>query len=320
MRPHAKLYVQKAGILAAVLLSLKFLLPVVLPFFLAWLTVGLLAAVRRRISVGLLPLSVLYLGAFLSAACVAACFVGYLLYEPCRDLFPVCRAYMERLSVWTGSLPASLTGRLALAMPTAASCLFQIFLYLISVLLFARDWEGFRALLGRLPFSGPVSRAGRRMIAAVKGWARAQVRIMFVITLECAAGYYLLRIPGAGLWAVLTGMIDALPVFGTGTVFVPWILIVVLKQRYELALWLALLYALTWLTREFLEPKLLGNGLGLLPVCFLMSVAVGLQLFGALGLFTGPFGVLLIRELWAELETSAPSGNPSAPLSGDDGT
>ena len=60
------------------------------------------------------------------------------------------------------------------------------------------------------------------------------------------------------------------------------------------------------LTRELLEPKLLGDGLGLMPICFLISVMAGLKLFGALGLFTGPFGVLLIRELWVELEMSAP--------------
>ena len=62
------------------------------------------------------------------------------------------------------------------------------------------------------------------------------------------------------------------------------------------------LYGVTWLTRELLEPRLLGEGLGLLPICFLMSVIAGLKLFGGLGLFTGPFGVLLIRELWHELE------------------
>ena len=81
-------------------------------------------------------------------------------------------------------------------------------------------------------------------------------------------------------------------------------MIVALQGDYTLALWLGLLYLTTWLTRELLEPKLLGDGLGLLPVCFLMSVIAGLKLFGPLGFFSGPFGVLLIRELWVELELS----------------
>ena len=125
---------------------------------------------------------------------------------------------------------------------------------------------------------------------------------MVIVSLECAAGYFLLNVPGFLFWALLTGMIDALPVFGTGTVFFPWAAAAALQGDYTFALWLGLLYLVTWLTRELLEPRLLGDGLGLLPICFLMSVIAGLKLFGALGLFTGPFGVLLIRELWHELE------------------
>ena len=125
---------------------------------------------------------------------------------------------------------------------------------------------------------------------------------MFVIVLECTVGYWLLHIPGAGLWAVLTGIVDALPVFGTGTIFVPWLILVFCQKNYTFFVWLLLLYGITWLTRELLEPKLLGDGLGLLPVCFLISVIVGLKLFGAAGLFTGPFGILFVKELWTELE------------------
>ena len=117
------------------------------------------------------------------------------------------------------------------------------------------------------------------------------------------------RKPAFPFWAILTGLIDALPVFGTGTIFFPWILIVALQKDYTLALWLGLLYLVTWLTRERLEPKLLGDGLGLLPICFLISVISGLKLFGALGLFSGPFGVLLIRELWKELEENLSQKN-----------
>lgn len=187
-------------------------------------------------------------------------------------------------------------------MPSAFYGLFGIFLYLISVVLFAKDWEHFHKLLYKLPFAAPVSNAGSRILVCVKSWIRAQCRIMLVISLECAAGYWLLHIPGFPFWAALTGIIDALPVFGTGTVFFPWIAILVLQGDYTFAMWLGLLYLITWLTRELMEPKLLGDGLGLLPICFLMSVIAGLKLFGALGLFTGPFGVLLIRELWYELE------------------
>lgn len=304
MKLQTRLYFQKTGILMAVYLALRFLLPVILPFFLAWITVGGLVLLQKKVRIRLLPLSILYILLFLLLSGTSVFCGCFLLYEPCRRLLPVCQSYWAQFSEYLAWLPGSLSGRLADLMPSALSCMFGIFLYLISILLFARDWEHFHRLLYRLPFAVPVSHAGTRILQCVKGWIRAQFRIMAVISLECAAGYYLLHIPGFPLWALLTGIIDALPVFGTGTVFLPWILILLLLQESAFALWLGLLYLITWLTRELLEPKLLGDGLGLLPVCFLMSVIAGLKLFGPLGFFSGPFGVLLIRELWVELELS----------------
>lgn len=302
MKLQTKLYFQKTGILLAVYLVLRFLLPVILPFFFAWMTVSVLRYFQKKSHLRLMTLSIGYILSFLlilGAILFCGCF---LLYEPCCRLLPVCQNYWEQFSEYLAWLPESLSGYLADVMPTALSCMFSLFLYLLSILLFARDWDHFHILLYKLPFAAPVSNAGRRIISCVKNWIRAQFRIMAVVSLECAAGYYLLHIPLFPLWALLTGIIDALPVFGTGTVFFPWIAIAALQGDYAFALWLGALYLITWLTREFLEPRLLGDGLGLLPVCFLMSVIAGLKLFGGLGLFSGPFGVLLIRELWYELE------------------
>lgn len=317
MKRQTKLYFEKIGILLAVYLVLRFLLPLILPFFLAWMTVCFLIFSQKKIHMKLFPLSICWLALFLLLAGIAGFFGCWLLYEPCRDLIPVCQNYWLRFSTYLDWIPGLLSGHLADTIPSVFTFLFGLFLYFVSVPLFAKDWKQLRRMLDQLPFSFQITNAGRRIAQSMKGWARAQFRIMFIITLECAAGYFLLKIPGSGLWAVLTGFVDALPVFGTGTIFVPWILILVLQKNYALALWLALLYVITWLTRELLEPKLLGDGLGLLPICFLMSVIVGLRLFGAVGLFTGPFGVLLVKELWAELEMSAPPESSSAPSSAD---
>lgn len=302
---QTKLYFQKTGILLAVYLALRFLLPIILPFFLAWVTVGSLVFLQSKIHMRLVPLSILYILVFLLLFGTSVFCGCYLLYEPCCRLLPACQSYWAQFSEYLTWLPGSLSGYLTDVMPSALSCMFGIFLYLISVFLFARDWNCFHMLLYKLPFAVPVSNAGRRLLQCVKSWMHAQFRIMTVISLECAAGYYLLHIPGFPFWAVLTGIIDALPVFGTGTVFFPWIVIVLLQRDYVFAICLGFLYLVTWLTREFMEPRLLGKGLGLLPICFLMSVITGLKLFGALGFFSGPFGVLLIRELWVELEAAA---------------
>ena len=49
------------------------------------------------------------------------------------------------------------------------------------------------------------------------------------------------------------------------------------------------------MTREFLEPKLIGDRLGVLPIVILMSVYVGVKLYGVGGILLGPLSVLLIH-------------------------
>ena len=288
MQKQTRLYLQKAGILAAVYVVLRFLLPAALPFFLAWLTVAGFNSARHQIRMRLLPFSA---GCLFLAGLAAFVLLGlsaWLLYQPLLDLLPVWQEGFHMLHQELDWLASSLSGRLVIMVPSVFSWLFGIFLYVISVILFARDWVSFRELLKKLPFASPVSRAGKRVSSALKNWAHVQVRIMFIVALECAVGFWLLRIPGAGLWAVLIGFVDALPVFGTG------------------------------LTREILEPRLLGDGIGMLPICFLISVILGLQCFGASGLVTGPFGVLFVKELWAELQNPAPPETPSASSSADE--
>lgn len=318
MQKQTKLYLQKAGILAAVYVVLRFLLPVALPFFLSWLTVAGFNSVRRQIRMRLLPFSA---GCLFFAGILLLLLLGlavWLLYKPCLDLLPVWQDALRMLHQELDWLATFLSGRLVIMVPSVFSWLFGIFLYVISAILFAKDWIPFQELLKSLPFATPVSRAGNRVALALKNWIHAQVRIMFIVALECAVGYWLLRIPGAGLWAVLTGFVDALPVFGTGAIFLPWIALVLLQKNWQLALCLLLLYGVIWLTREILEPKLLGDGMGMLPISFLISVILGFKCFGASGLVTGPFGVLFVKELWAELQNPVPPETPSASSSADE--
>lgn len=320
MNPQIKRYIQKTGILIAVYLTLRFFLPIILPFFLAWVTVGILTMIQKKVPIRLFPLGIIYVILFLLLFGSLVLFGCWVLYEPCRNLLPVCQNYWEQVSQYLAWIPERLTSRLADTMPAAFSSFFRVFLYIISTLLFAKDWDKFQMMLLKLPFSDAFQNAGKRITQSLRNWVKAQSKIMLLVSLECAIGYYFLKIPGFIFFAILTGFLDALPVFGTALIFAPWTLILLLQGELRLTLWLVPLWIITWLTREFLEPKLLGDGLGLLPVCFLMSVIIGLQSFGPLGIFSGPFGVLLTRELWRELEMSTPPQTSSPSSSVDEQT
>ena len=93
------------------------------------------------------------------------------------------------------------------------------------------------------------------------------------------------------------GVLDALPIFGTGTVLIPWGIACLFLGRWGRALALFGLYLICYFIREYLETRLMSNQVGLSPLETLAAVYVGLQLFGFLGFILGPLGLLLIEDL-----------------------
>ena len=63
---------------------------------------------------------------------------------------------------------------------------------------------------------------------------------------------------------------------------------------------LALLFFVCWMTREFLEARLMGGKMGLSPLETLAAIYAGMKLFGILGVFLGPIGLLIIEDLAEE--------------------
>ena len=57
------------------------------------------------------------------------------------------------------------------------------------------------------------------------------------------------------------------------------------------------IYLICYLLREILEAKMMGNRVGLTSLETLISMYVGLQLFGIAGFLLGPIGLLLIEEM-----------------------
>lgn len=128
-------------------------------------------------------------------------------------------------------------------------------------------------------------------------YIRVELIIMLITTVLCVCGLFLLRIPYALLAGVLIGLLDALPFFGTGTVFIPWILIDLVRGDFLHGIAIAALYAICYLVREIMESRLLGERIGMTALETMASMYIGWQLFGLWGLFLGPIAWILIKEI-----------------------
>ena len=137
----------------------------------------------------------------------------------------------------------------------------------------------------------------QRLKGALWAWLRAQGILMAMTFFLLGAGFLLLGVDLALLLAAGVALLDALPVFGTGTVLLPWAVGSALSGHFSRCAGLLALYALTWLTRSLLEPKLIAERAGLPPLAALLAMYLGFTLFGVAGLLLAPLAAVVFRQL-----------------------
>jgi sporulation integral membrane protein YtvI len=148
------------------------------------------------------------------------------------------------------------------------------------------------------PHRDRVAVVADRLRRAFGGWCIAQLKLMSVTFCIVTVGLFLIGVDYALLFGLLIALIDALPVFGTGTILVPWGLLMFARGQTQRGLALLLLYGTATLTRTALEPKLVGRQIGLNPLLTLLAIYSGYRFLGVWGMILFPIGALLLKQLW----------------------
>lgn len=130
----------------------------------------------------------------------------------------------------------------------------------------------------------------------IGGYFLAQFRIMFVVAAILAAGLVVLGVDYGLVLAVLIALLDFLPVFGTGTVLIPWGIVKLFTGEYAYAAGLILLYITTQVVRQIIQPKIVGDTMGLPPLMTLVLLYLGFKVKGIAGMiFAVPVGLIFIN-------------------------
>ena len=135
------------------------------------------------------------------------------------------------------------------------------------------------------------------MFATLGKWLKAECILLAVTFCQLLVGLLLIRQEYALLLAVLIALIDALPVFGTGTVLAPWAAVECLLGNVPKGAALLALFAVISVVRSVLEPKLVGRHLGLDPLVTLMALYVGYKLWGVGGMIFAPLLAVTIMQV-----------------------
>lgn len=132
--------------------------------------------------------------------------------------------------------------------------------------------------------------------SAVGGYFKAQFKIMLIIIVILFIGFEALGVDYSFLLALLIAFLDLLPVLGTGTVIGPWVIVDILTGRYVEAVVLTILYLVCQVVKQFLQPKMVGDSIGMDPLATLFFMFVGYRFGGILGMIIGiPVGMILVN-------------------------
>lgn len=148
-----------------------------------------------------------------------------------------------------------------------------------------------------------LSRAKALLKSSLSKMAKAYALIMTVTFTEMFLGLTALHMLGiysssfTVIIAIVTAIVDIIPVLGTGTILIPWAAYNLIVGNYALAIGLAVIYAVITVIRQIVEPKLVAGQLGLSPVVTVTALYLGLKIFGVFGMIIAPILVTMLKVL-----------------------
>ena len=129
---------------------------------------------------------------------------------------------------------------------------------------------------------------------------KAQGVILLIIAVLCSVTLSLAGVEGGIFLGILAGFLDMLPFIGTGIVLMPLAVWQLLNGAYVRMVVCLALYGICALARELLEPRLIGNKIGISPIWILFAVYAGVRIFGVGGIVKGPLALIVISEILKE--------------------
>lgn len=165
----------------------------------------------------------------------------------------------------------------------------------------AKDFEKLKALLTKA-----FKKSHLELIYEIKDIAytnifkilKSYLILMAITFVELSVGLLIMRIPSPFLIAGLIAFVDLMPVLGCGTVLIPWGIIALIQGNFLLGAGLLILYVIILVVRNIIEPKIVGDQVGMHPLITLLAIFVGFRFIGVLGIFVVPVACIIVTQLY----------------------
>ena len=200
-------------------------------------------------------------------------------------------------------LPGLISSRMINFLSSCASCMPKVIMfvvtYAVGTFFISASYEAVtRFILRQFPehLQGKIRGMKSDVFGTLGKWARAELILMAVTFAELLGAFMLLRIKSPLPAALLVAIIDALPVFGTGLILLPWAVLLFVSGNFTRGALIAVIWGIITLVRSFLEPKILGDNVGLHPAATLLAIYAGYCVAGVKGMIFFPFIVIILKQ------------------------
>lgn len=184
------------------------------------------------------------------------------------------------------------------------SILISVVIGIIAWILFTKDYKKVVKFIKlQLPdkHKNLLSETKKIFSSTILKMCRAYGLIMFITFCENFLGLTILNLIGVMknsyvfVIAICIAVFDILPVAGSGGILIPWSLIALVTGNVGQCVGLLILYAVITVIRQYIEPKIVGDSLGVNPLVTLAGLYFGLKLFGFMGMFIVPICVMTLK-------------------------
>lgn len=330
-----------AGVVAGVFLGMKYVLPVMLPFFFGWILAETVYPLSARLAekkicrslhitesgIGTLIILILTLagmalilmGADYLTGKIGACIKYYpIAVRQAKDVIHQCCIGAEHIT----GIPAGESSNYVYAqmeqlgqyfwkdgkgMNTAVGsmkgCIVIVSMLIVGIvssILFLQEREQIKRFLENRRFYVKIRNLFFEIAKGAKAYIKSQVKIMLIVCAVCVGGFWVLGSRYFLGYGLAIGILDAFPILGTGTFLIPGGIILFLQGKSFQGTGFLILYLVTAAIRQFLEPRLIGAHVGVSPLLVLVSVYVGVIVYGGFGFILGPLSGLLLYGIFKE--------------------
>lgn len=332
MNDRVKFFIKGIIIILGVYLGFRFILPLILPFifayFLAWIVRPVTEFLYKKIKIPRIIGGSISLILLLSIIGTGLFYLGNMLIKQALNfarnipvylnvlagrLDSICSSCDELLGLAAGSVRAimdenmlsmvnkvktdmvpGLTAKTLYYMVKFIGFIGILLIIFISAVLIVKEVPELKTKYKNTEVYNDFNKVFSKLAEAGLAYFRSQLLIMAMVAIICVIGLVLIKNQYALLLGLGIALLDALPVIGSGMILIPWSIMMLFDGNIYAAAILITTYLICQIIREVLEPKLIGNRIGVKPLYTLISMYMGLKLFGVAGFILGPVALIII--------------------------